>query len=204
VLHTVASARALNGDRAFSRVIDSLHRLPAFAVFEALLVVGPLLIHGGMGVWLVATRRALEPPTPYPSGVRVAVRVTGILAVIFLAVHLPELGVLSPGDHLDGGELATRLDGDLSSTLFGIPWRGVFYLIGAAAVTFHFAAGLWGAFAGTREARASVRKRRVAAWVAWVLGAWMWITWANVIVFRATGGELFGGDRQDSDSPACR
>jgi hypothetical protein len=139
----------------------------------------------------------------YPPAVRTAIRVTGIVVVAFLAMHLPELRFYSPGVHLEAGELATRLDSDLSSVSKGVPWRGLAYLAGSGCATFHFAAGLWGAFAATERARGSARNRRWVAWTLAALGAAMWLTLANVIVFRATGGQLFGETLEETPTTPC-
>lgn len=72
-----------------------------------------------------------------------------------------------------------------------MPWRGVAYLVGTGAVTFHFAAGLWGAFA--RSPRAALAStRRAAALAAAALGATMWLFFLDVVVLHATGARLFG------------
>jgi succinate dehydrogenase / fumarate reductase, cytochrome b subunit len=204
VLHAAINARALHGDAAFVSTVHAVQRVPALSLLEVACVYVPLAVHGAIGAWLVATGRDLaSPPPPYPRGVRIAVRATGVVLAAFLAMHLAELRFYSPGVHLDGGELATRLDADLSSVVRGVPWRGLAYLIGSGCATFHFAAGLWAAFAATAPARGSVRRRRWAAWALTALGAAMWLTFANVIVFRATGGQLFGETQEEPPGSSC-
>ena len=151
VLHVAINARALHGDAAFAGAVRAVQGLPALAaVIETALVYLPLALHGGLGLWLVATggRGALRPePSPYSPVLRGWMRATGVLLVAFLAMHVAELrfpGAAGRLGHLDGGELATRLDADLSATWLGVPWRGLAYLVGTAAVTFHLAVGLWG------------------------------------------------------------
>lgn len=193
VAHLAINARVLRGDAAFDTDIQALERIPALAWIEALFVFAPLLFHAGLGMWLVFARRSLAPVSPYPLAVRRAVRATGVIAVAFLFMHLPELRFRMPGERLGGGELATLLAQDLSSTSHGVPWRGVAYLAATACVTFHFVAGLWGWFAATSHGQESAQRRKWAAWGAAVLGASMWIGFANVVVFYATGARMFGG-----------
>jgi succinate dehydrogenase / fumarate reductase cytochrome b subunit len=205
VLHVAVNARALHGDQAFASAAGALQRLPGLPVIEALFVFAPLLLHGAFGLWLVATRRPLVPSTPYPAALRLGMRASGVVVVAFLAMHLPELRFHAPSMRLDGAEMATRLDADLSATSHAVPWRGLAYLVGVACVTFHFAAGLWGAFAATDRGRASSHERRWAAWAAALFGAVILFTFANVVVFRATGAALFGGLQEDTTpTPACR
>jgi succinate dehydrogenase / fumarate reductase cytochrome b subunit len=204
VVHLAVNARALAGSYAFDAGASALQRVPGLPLIEAVFVFAPLLFHGALGVWLVIARKTLAPAPPYPRWARVGMRVTGVGALAFLAVHLPALRFHSPGVHLGGGELATLLDASLSATSHGVPWWGVAYLVGTACVAFHFASGLWGFFATTRAGRASARRRARAAWGAAGLGIALWLGFANVIVFRATGAPMFGAATETpAPSPPC-
>jgi succinate dehydrogenase / fumarate reductase cytochrome b subunit len=203
LVHMAINARALHSDAAFASAVRAVQKLPALALVEAVLIYLPLAVHAAIGGWLVATRRSFSPPTPYSPGVRVGLRLTGVVVAAFLVMHLPELRFAARGMHLGPGELATRLDADLSTVSHGVPWRGLAYLVGTACATFHFAAGLWGAFAVHERARASLQQRRRAAWAIAVLGTVMWLTLANVVVFRATGAQLFGEMVEESSAAPC-
>jgi succinate dehydrogenase / fumarate reductase cytochrome b subunit len=204
VLHLALNARVLRGASAFAATVRVLHQVPAVPLVESLFVFAPLVFHGALGLWLVATRRPLTPPTPYPPVLRGAMRVTGVVAVAFLAMHLPELRFHSAGTRLNGDELATLLDADLSRISRGVPWCGLVYLIGTACVTFHFACGLWGFFATTRAGRESPSRRKWAAFGAAAAGLTMWIAFADVVVLHATGAKLVGSDTLEPIAPeAC-
>jgi succinate dehydrogenase/fumarate reductase cytochrome b subunit (b558 family) len=190
--HLALNARALRGDAAFTSAVHAVHRIPALVLLEWLLVFAPLVLHATVGLWLVVTRRSLAEPSPYPHALRIAVRATGVAAIAFLALHLPELRFRTPGARLGGDELGTVLVADLSSTWHGVPWRGAAYLVGTACVTFHFAAGLWAFFVTTRAGQ-SARARKWSGWGAGAIGAATWVMLANIVVFRATGARLFGG-----------
>jgi succinate dehydrogenase / fumarate reductase, cytochrome b subunit len=192
VIHLATNMWAMAGEGAFLRTVHDYSRLPGLTLFEVLFVFAPLLFHTGFGLWLVVTGRPLTEPTPYPTMVRVAMRVTGVLAVAFLAMHLPELRLRSQGVRPGGALLLSVLGADLSSLSYGIPWRGVAYLLGSGCVCFHFAAGLWGFFAGTRRGGPE-RARRRAAWWAGAVGVLMWILFVDVVVYHATGARLLGG-----------
>jgi succinate dehydrogenase / fumarate reductase cytochrome b subunit len=190
LVHLALNARALRSDAAFANTVDKVHRIPALALFEWLLIFAPLLLHASMGLWLVVTRRRLIEPSPYPERVRVAVRVTGLAAIAFIALHLSDFRFRGAGTRLDGGALATLLAAGLSSTWHGIPTRGAAYLAGTACVAFHFAAGTWGFIATTRAGNER-RRRRWAAWGVGALGSLMWALLVNTVVFHATGSRLF-------------
>jgi succinate dehydrogenase / fumarate reductase cytochrome b subunit len=201
VVHLVTNMRALDGDAPFLRAARAFDRVPLLGLVEGLLVFAPLLFHAGFGLWLVVRRQSLRTPSPYSPALGVAVRVTGVLAVAFLAMHLPELRFREPAVRPGGAALLALLDAHLSSMSHGIPWRAVAYLLGSACVCFHFAAGLWGFFAGTPRGQVA-RTRRRAGWWAIAVGATLWILFADVVVYHATGARLLGGEAHDEASGA--
>ncbi len=203
VAHLAMNARALFGGWAFTRTVDAMDRVPGLPLIEAVFVFAPLVFHGALGLWLVLTRRALAPAAPYPRSIRVVMRATGVVVLAFLALHLPSIRFHVPGTRLGGGELATLLDAQLSTTAHGVPWQGLLYLVGTTCVTLHFACGLWGFYALTRAGRDSALRRRQAAWGALGLGIAMWVAFADVVVLRATGSPIFGGDAPPPATAPC-
>lgn len=191
VLHVVVNARAVRGEDAFDAAVGAMHRVPGLGLLEIALVYAPLVLHAAIGVWLVATRASLVEPSPYPRPLLLSMRGTGLVALAFLAWHLPEVRALSPGPRLQGGEVLTILQEHLSSTWLGIPWGGLAYLVGAAAVVMHFAAGAWG-FVARLPRAADPATRRWLAWAAGALGVTLFVLFANVAVLHATGARLFG------------
>jgi succinate dehydrogenase / fumarate reductase cytochrome b subunit len=199
VVHVAVNARALKGDAAFASVADALQRIPALPLVEAMFIFLPLVVHGAVGLWLLVTRTPLGSSSPYPRAVRIAMRATGAVALAFLAMHLSEFRFRTPGARMGGTELGTLVAADLSSTAIGVPWRGAAYLIGTGCVTFHFAAGLWGFLAALPWGEAAVR-RKWTAWGAGAVGAAIWVTLVNVVVFQATGARLIGEPPSNSDA----
>jgi succinate dehydrogenase / fumarate reductase cytochrome b subunit len=195
LVHIALNARALRGDAAFARSVRALDRVPALTLIEWIFVWAPLLLHTSIGLWLIVTRKSFAEPSPYPKPLRAAMRVTGVAVIAFLALHLPELRFRTPGARPDGGELSTILAADLSSTWHGVPWRGAAYLVGAACVAFHFAAGMWGFFVRMRG-QARARERTWVAWGAGAIGTTAWALLANIVVFHATGARMFGGPEE--------
>jgi succinate dehydrogenase / fumarate reductase cytochrome b subunit len=203
LVHLVADARLVAGDAAFARAADRLRAIPALPLIELVVVLAPLGVHGLVGLWLVAARTPLVEPSPYAPGVRAAMRATGALLAVFLALHLTELRFRAGVVHTGGGELATLVQAGLSSMHGGVPWRAVAYLVGTGCATFHFVAGVWGWFARTARGRASRAARRLAASGAAIAGVVMWAVFANVVVYAATGARLFGSAPVEIDSPPC-
>lgn len=202
IVHLAMNARALFGGWAFARAVDAIERVPGLPLVEAVFVFAPLLFHGALGLWLVVTGQSLAP-SPYPPAMRVAMRATGVGVLLFLALHLPSIRFHVHGTRLAGGELATLLDGELSTTAHGVPWQGLVYLMAVTCVTLHFAAGLWGFYAMTPAGRESERRRRRAAWAALGLAVAMWAAFADVVVLRATGAPVIGWDATPAPAAPC-
>lgn len=191
LVHVVVNARAIRGEEAFDAAVSGLARVPGVRLVEVVFVFAPLVLHAAVGLWLVATRASLHEPSPYPRPMALAMRATGVVALAFLAVHLPQMRTLSPGPRPQGGELSTILAADLSSTWLGVPWIGALYLVGAAAVTLHFVAGAWG-FLARLPLGESPAARRWIAWAAAALGLTIFVLFADAVVLHATGARLFG------------
>jgi succinate dehydrogenase / fumarate reductase cytochrome b subunit len=205
IVHLAINASALGGSSAFARAAGWARDLPALPLVEWLFVFLPLLVHAGLGLWFIVRRRPLEPPAPYSAGLRLAMRLTALGTLCFLAAHLSELRFRGSSAALSPGVLATVLDADLSGIRHGVPWAGVGYLAGAGCATFHFACGSWAAFAlSTRgETARDTRRRRAAAWAAALAGVAMWVLFADVVVLRATGAALLVGPAPIPASSPC-
>jgi succinate dehydrogenase/fumarate reductase cytochrome b subunit (b558 family) len=193
VLHMVTNASALMGDAAFAETTRRTRAIPGVFVLELLLVFAPLALHALYGMHLIATKRALVEPSPYPATLRSLHRAAGVVALAFIAYHLYEYRFHRAMPGLRAEDFYTALSARLSSTTVGAPLRAMVYVVGVAAVTFHFAVGLWG-FMVTRQWFISPRARRLAAAGASVLGVGLFVAAANLVTFFATGSRLLGSD----------
>ncbi|MDP9152541.1 MAG: hypothetical protein M3O36_21655 [Myxococcota bacterium] len=196
VLHLYVNARALRDDASFARALGVFDRALLAPYLPWLLVAAPLAFHAFFGLWLVVRRAAPPEPRPYPGGLRVAMRWTGVAALAFMAFHLSSTWSLSSWfvrgrAEADGLQLASQLASELSSTFCSVPWRAVAYLLGSACATFHLVVGAWGFFAGTRAGHGA-GARRGAAWLVAVVGIVIAAGYARVVVYYATGARLFG------------
>ena len=191
IFHVAINAVALRGPRTFDHAVGWIDTsVPALALFQWLFVYVPLGIHGALGLWLVTTHKRLE--RPYGPALGVAMRVTGVVALVFVATHVVDLHAGATGPRLGAGEIATLLDASMSTVWLGVPWRGLWYLVGSGATVVHFVAGLWAALSAGR-AKESVMLR----WVLAGLGFAMWLIVADVVVLRATGAAVVGDPASD-------
>jgi len=137
----------------------------------------------------VPERAPLREESPYPRAVAIAMRATGVVALVFIAYHVLELRLAASRPRAD--ELYTVLAGSLSATSGGAPLRAMFYVVGIAAVAFHFAAGLWG-FAIARGWARTQGARRAAAVAFGAVGVTSFVVATDVVTMFTTGARLFG------------
>ena len=193
VLHLWTSAHALVSDASFTGAQRRASSIPGLLVLELCLVFAPLALHAAYGTWLTVTRHALTSPSVYPRGVGTMMRVTGIIALAYVAYHLFELRFATDARGMRTDEIYTVLSARLSSRTLSVPLRAMFYMLGVAAIAFHFAAGLWGHVVARGWARAP--RARVSAAIGFgAIGAALFITAADVVTLFATGARLIGRD----------
>ncbi len=191
LFHLGANLRALRGEGALAATLDGLHRSPVFWGAEVALVYAPLLIHGGIGAWLVAKREPLDDPPLYSPPAHAVVRMTGVVAAVFLLVHLFDVRV-APGGRVDGAMMEAVLAARLSAMATGVPWLAIGYLFATACVAIHFAAGCWGAYARAARTRGHAGRLRWVAAGATAVGIALGVGFADAVVFHATGVRLLG------------
>lgn len=184
LIHLAVQARALAGPVAFEKSTLLTSRAP-FAL-EVLLVVLPLAFHAAYGAYLAIKRVPLRDPSPYPSALLRAMRVTGLLALAYVAFHVYELGgALSPSARY------ALVAGKLSTATATFPLRAVLEVCGEGIVLFHFCVGAWGVcvargWAGSRSAR------RWSAVAFSAIGAAAFLVAFDTVVLFSTGARLFG------------
>ena len=203
IVHVLTNARALAGQGAFDRAMTFWDGVPLRAFVEIVLVMLPLGFHAGYGVVLMLRPRALAD-SPYPDSWRVLVRAAAWVAFAFIAYHVYALGVPRWTNTLATSGVHTLLTAHLSNATGSaagvlMPWTALFYLVGLAATTLHFAAGTWGYFVRTKRATTSHDKRRLAI-AAGTVGALLFGLSSATVISLATGSPLYASA---PESPAC-
>ncbi|MDB4994979.1 MAG: sdhA [Myxococcaceae bacterium] len=168
-----SSARALKNDRSFSADGPSLF-LP---VLEIVVVLLPLAFHVLYSSQVLSETRLR--------------RASGFVALAFVGFYLWELRGQKLVHGLANDAFYDTLAGRLSSTTAGLPLWAVVYLVGVAAVVFHFASGLAGVLAawGTPTAEPPPAGAR-ASWVPLALGVVLFCMGANTVLSFATGSRF--------------
>lgn len=196
ILHLWTAAALLSSHAVYDRQVSLLHGGPVLAVLEVLLVLVPLLFHAGYGMGLALGARPEKHA--YDSNLMLILeRISGVIVLVFVAVHLWETRVQTWTGHLLVGSYSTKLVERLSSLSGGIPWVALGYLVGIAATVFHLVNGMT-SFCVTWELTRTPAAQRRARRIFRGIGVLLFATAAGTVVELATGARFFAAERPDA------
>lgn len=149
IFHLVTNASILlnNPQRDFyQQQVDKIHAFgPLLVPLEFLFIFLPLAFHAGLGVKMWLQSKPNTSHYPYWGNIRYTLqRVTGVIALLFILIHLYQMhwlgGLLPRGGYFE----AERASGTTAWVLqHYAAWAGPVYLIGILSAVFHFANGIW-------------------------------------------------------------
>jgi|GEM_PF-463768 len=206
VEHLFTNASALGGFARFDGVVGALTRFSLMPLFEIVFIVIPLAFHAGYGVHLLLRERASKTaPGPASRDIDrfggrpawVLQRVSAVVLLVFVLVHLWELRFQRLFFGLPADALYTTLTARLSWTWAGVPWIALFYLLGVLAAAAHFANGLFAATAA-RKIEADRTGRRRMRMLTTGLGLILFLVGSGTVIGLATGTRLLPGADDDS------
>jgi len=184
VIHLWTNAKALQGATSFGEAVNEINSLPFLAAIEILGIFLPLAFHALYGVALVFQAKSNVGQYGYSRNwLYVLQRVTGVIALLFLLVHLKDFRVAKAL-----GAMRHEAFFDELGMLLGVRWKALVYLFGTTASIFHFVNGLR-TFLWSWGVTISDRSQRFALWACAGLGVGMWLLGASTIVFFSTGGQ---------------
>lgn len=173
--HLFTNSFALKGPGAFNQAVAVLHGLVYLPVIEFVLIWLPLTVHGIYGLWITWTARNNVGKYSYPHNwLYYLQRVSGIVALVFVAYHLYTLRISSG---LFGTEISFRT---VALQLVN-PWVKGFYIAGLVSTIFHFAHGL-STFAITWGITVGPNSRRVMSAVSFIVFVVMLAAGIRVVV----------------------
>lgn len=185
VVHLWTNAKALSGPVSFTEAVEEINSLPLLVVVETLFIFLPLAFHAVWGVVLAFEAKPNVGVYGYPRNwMYVLQRVTGVIALLFLLVHLNDFRVAKALGAMPHDAFFAEL-----GSLLSVRWKALLYLFGTTASIFHFVNGLR-TFLWSWGVTISERSQRFTAWACAGLGAAMWVLGASTIVFFSTGGTL--------------
>ena len=138
--HMFSNAMIVSGPQAYNNQIAFLQGLPYVLLLEIFFIYLPILYHAFYGFFVMFTGKSNLSSYPNPSNVLYALqRWTGIITFIYVSYHVYHTRIVNM---LYGTEVSYERMAELMAN----PKNFWFYMIGLAAVMFHFANGLWGFF----------------------------------------------------------
>ena len=136
--HMFSNSFILFGPEAYNRQIHFLQGLP-LAVFMEIFIIGvPILYHSIYGLFVTFTGKTNFSSYPYTQNfLYVLQRITGIISLIYIGYHVWETRIVN-------AIYGTEVSFSRMQEIMSIPGMFWFYVIGLAAVCFHFSNGIWG------------------------------------------------------------
>jgi succinate dehydrogenase / fumarate reductase cytochrome b subunit len=193
VAHIALNARGMAGEVAYERASSAVSRIPLWIAIEVVGIVLPLAFHAIYGVKLAFQTSSRGARHRYGSnGLYLAERLSGLLALLFIAFHLWEFWFDKVLGRVEKDAFYGLLSAHLSSTWSGVPVIAILYLVGIAAVSFHFANGLFatsrlfGIFRADKDEPAGARQRALSALYV-VVGLAIFLTGTMTTIYFATG-----------------
>ncbi len=199
VVHLWTNLHAIRGRGAFRHAVEDIQSIPGLGVIEFVAILAPLAFHAIYGLVIAAQSRFNVHRYSYTRNwMFVLQRVTGLIAVAFLVVHLGQFRAAK-----FFGTLRWEAFYDALALLLGSPGMFVLYLLGVTASVFHFANGLWSA-SQTWGLAVSDRARRRTTVACVVIGLTLWLAGVDTLLhfFYRCGG-VFPWPGMDRDA-LCR
>jgi len=170
IQHLVINHFAVNSPEAFNNASDFMWNLPFKIVLETLIIYLPILFHAIYGVYIAFTsKNNVTHYSTFRNWMFLLQRITGIIAFIFIAIHVWQTRVQAALGH--------HINYDMMADLFNSPINVIGYVIGIVSVIFHFSNGLW-SFAVSWGITQSDRSQKIMAYVS--LGAFLVITFIGL------------------------
>lgn len=187
-IHLFINSFALKGPEAFDKVAGAMVELPYLIVIELGFIFIPLLFHMIYGIAIIFSADPDLVRIPKASNFLYFLqRATGIIAIIFVCAHVYSTTIsLRFVNHQE-------VSYQFMSFLLENPVTLLFYVIGLAAVVFHFAYGIWN-FMITWGITAGTESQRIMGWVCTFLGlAVMFVGLNALAAFLGYGITIFNG-----------
>ncbi|MBI3963068.1 MAG: succinate dehydrogenase [Deinococcus sp.] len=165
--HLYSNAATARGPEHFNAVIRFFSSIPFLIVLE-LGLVGALLYHGLVGIWISFTGRSNVALYRYPRNWMYSLqRVSGLITFPFVLYHLWQFRL---GRVIFGFEL----DYEVVRQTIVNPWVSFIYVLGVMAAAFHFGNGLW-SFSIVWGIATGPKAQSAAGWVGNSIGAILYL-----------------------------
>jgi len=138
LFHFFENASAKRGPEAFNKTVEKISEMPYLFAMEMGLLLLPIIFHSVYGLFITASSKPNLVNNSYSRNWAYFMqRLTGIIGFGYLTYHILSTRVwalLVKGSHITFADMQMKLSDPM---IFAV------YMVGIAAITFHFANGIW-------------------------------------------------------------
>lgn len=142
-IHLSVNASIVAGQDAFQYAVDQIHKLDNLGILKAvevLFIFVPIAFHALLGVVIWLSGHQNMGTYRYCGNVRYTLqRWTGIVAIVFILVHLWQVHWIIPG----GIDFDAHAAAASTVEALKAPWAAPVYVIGLLCAVYHLANGIW-------------------------------------------------------------
>lgn len=173
--HMFSNSFILLGPTAYNQQIKFLSALPYVIWIEVCFIYLPILYHAFYGFYVMFTGKNNLAWYPYPANILYSMqRWTGILSFAYILYHAYQTRIVNL---LYGTEVSYERMAELMAD----PRVFAFYILGLAAVMFHFANGIWG-FLISWGITVGKAARNFSGWICTAVGITLFAVGVNALV----------------------
>jgi len=173
--HMFSNSFIVLGPKAYNNQIAFLQNLPYVLVLEVVFIYLPILYHALYGFYVMFTGKNNLGWYPYKENWLYAMqRWTGMISLIYIGYH---------AYHTRGVNLlyGAEVSYERMAQIMHDPKMFWFYIVGLAAVMFHFANGMWG-FLISWGITTGPQARRISGYACMLLGLALYCAGANALI----------------------
>jgi succinate dehydrogenase / fumarate reductase, cytochrome b subunit len=173
--HMFSNSFIMRGAEAYNMQIKFLSSLPFVLWIEVLFIYIPILYHAFYGFYVMFTGKRNLAWYPYPANILYTLqRWTGTISFVYIMYHAYHTRFVNL---LYGTEVSYQRMADIMAD----PKMFAFYIIGLAAVMFHFANGIWG-FLISWGITVGNNARKVSGWLCASFGLLLFVVGVNALI----------------------
>ncbi len=174
--HMFTNSFIVQGPDAYNSKIEFLRSLPYLPVIEITFIGLPILYHAGYGMYVWYSGKSNLRWYPHTQNYLYALqRWTGLVTLVYILYHVYETRIVNA---IYGTEVSFARMQELMQN----PLTFWFYILGLAAVCFHFANGLWG-FCVSWGITVGAKAQRLSGTLFGILGLAIFAAGVNSLVY---------------------
>lgn len=172
--HMFTNSYILAGSEAYNSKIADLRGLPYVVFLEIFFIGLPILYHALYGFYIIFTGKRNLSSYPYTANWLYSLqRWTGIIAFIYIGYHVYHTRIVN-------ALYGTEVSYERMAQMMHNPKIFIFYIVGLAAVMFHFGNGIWG-FLISWGVTVGDKARKVSGWLCTGIGLTLFIVGFNAL-----------------------